>query len=683
MIKHILLAFLSDIKLAKAKDGKVIVSKATYPDLHDQWGQTESTNESAIRYLLQRGWVQEHKHMVQPIGRIDKLFVFASKKVREEDMKTWDKQPYRDADGKTCTHLQFLKKNLASRGIIPVLDESHFYMYPFNEDDDNSLEAVTDMAEKIRAYVESEKENAKLNGTSVKCVLHVDLSGGMRHISMMMLELMRLMEYNRIQIGSVLYSYLYDIPKKLGKVEEVTDVYKMFDLISGAEEFVRFGSVSVMQDYFSHSLDDKSKALKNLLDAMNAFAEAIKLCHRGSFEQAIESLRQAIQEFNRHCENDVAINRNDKLMLPLLGRIEDGYKTLLQLHDQLDAIEWCLERDYIQQALTLYTETIPQYLFDKKIISFTQKGKEEIEILVEGDRRDVTFYALNNYDIFSSEQQDIDRLFRKMIDETNASQDELLLTVLELQKRQKKVKEDREVARKRIEKQGLVPNSDKIKNVYYKQLREAIRILVDKLQPVVKKAAKQTADNSNDNRQWELLLEQCKNDFFTTLEKKKEGIQPSEWFDEDKMELSFRMLIHLIKTPGNTIKTYEHTAWMQQALKGLYKNDKSLEKAKPWTQGKALLKYILNTAPKEELLSIISPVKDLFVLKLYRLFNDNRLELHVDIKKFSAVWNQYGNLKKERNKSNHARADEKYMTSSELKQTMQQGIDELRKLSIK
>ena len=64
MAKNILLLFLSDVKTRTAAD-KVAVSETRYENVAGE--KTQTTNESALRYLLQK-------------CTLDKVFIFASKK---------------------------------------------------------------------------------------------------------------------------------------------------------------------------------------------------------------------------------------------------------------------------------------------------------------------------------------------------------------------------------------------------------------------------------------------------------------------------------------------------------------------------------------------------------------------------------------------------------------------------
>ena len=73
-------------------------------------------------------------------------------------------------------------------------------------------------------------------------------------------------------------------------------LYAFFDLVAGAEEFVRHGEVSVLRDYFRAR--EKSPALERLLAAMNGFAEELTLCHYGELRTAIVELRRRIEAFS-------------------------------------------------------------------------------------------------------------------------------------------------------------------------------------------------------------------------------------------------------------------------------------------------------------------------------------------------------------------------------------------------
>lgn len=364
MAKNILLLFLSDAKTVK-RDDKVIIQSAIFDG-----EEIKITNESAVRHLLKKKI------------SLDKIFILASKKIRS------DIENYSD-DGKPITHLDFFLKRVEN-----ILPDTTCETFPYDENisGDENLKSVADMAGKIQSYA------AQFKGEEI--ILHVDLTGGMRHINMMMLDLTRLLEYSGLTVGSLLYS---NFGKKT--VEELKNIYDLFQLIAGVEEFVNFGSVKALKNYYADK--NLSEPLQKLLAAMENFAEAIKLCHYGQFSDAIINLHDAVRDFEPSSD-DV----QDILMARLIERIREDYHRLIVNRDldDLEVIRWCLEKDYLQQALTLYTERIPEYLGEKRLITQRADESGKLRNALGGDVRSDNFYLLNVYKMDDAEFQSLGKL---------------------------------------------------------------------------------------------------------------------------------------------------------------------------------------------------------------------------------------------------------------------------------
>lgn len=359
MEKNILLIFLSPVK---TKGGEI--SETHYKNLDGE--NTHTTNESAVRYLLKN---------ISADAELSKIFILASKAVRENIENYSEK----------ITHLEYFKRRMKKflPNVESCITEETIYNYNEDNDGEENLKSVAEMARQIQNFT------AKSND---KIILHADLTGGMRHINMMMLDIIRLLEYSGLKIGKIIYSN-YNPQKKFGTVEEVKNIYDLFQLISGVEEFINFGSVKVLKDYYKIHSEKISDALKNLLSAMENFAEAIKLCRYGQFKIAIEKLHDAINDFSAD-EN----NLNDILMARLIERIKNEYKMLIATrgNDDLKIIRWCIEKGYLQQALTLYTERIPEYL-GENFITQTDEESAKLNEKLKGDRRRKYFYLIAEY----------------------------------------------------------------------------------------------------------------------------------------------------------------------------------------------------------------------------------------------------------------------------------------------
>lgn len=359
MDKNILLLFLSDVKTKKV-DGKVVVSETRYENVAGE-EKTQTTNESALRYLLKD-------------FPVEKIFIFASKTVRGVDKN----KTRLSLDGKVWTHEKFSLERF--KKFLP--GDDCYFVFDYNEDssDEENLKSVAEMANVIQSYVGDEQ--------GVR--LHVDLTGGMRHVNMMMLELTRLLEYSGLTVEKILYSNR-DYKTETGRVEEVQNIYDLFQLMAGVEEFVNFGSVNALERYYEGKRANLSVALSQLLVAMRNFADAIKLCHYGQFNAAIKNLHDAVKDFEP--TDDV----EDVLMATFISLIRKDYADLIfpREKDDLRVIRWCLDNDYLQQALILYTERIPEYLGEKGVIVLDAQKAEDLRRRAAKDRLQPFFYLFS------------------------------------------------------------------------------------------------------------------------------------------------------------------------------------------------------------------------------------------------------------------------------------------------
>lgn len=330
-MKNILLMFLSDGARSesayKIGDNKIV--------------ETRHSNESAVYELAQT-------------CKIDMIFAFASKLVMEN----------RVIDGKEQNTLEYFQQRVA--GIVAP-ENIVVCQYDETKNMNTALNEVAAMAEMILA---KRKEYADEEYT-----LHADMTGGLRNASMMMLGVMRLLEYSQIKMGRVLYSN-WVRGRDINNVEDSADVYRFFDLVAGAKEFVNYGSVIELNAYFANETETSAE-LKGLLFAMENFSESIKLCQYGEFKEAIKELGENIKFFLQKpaAQRDV----NDRLFSTMLPVIQKSYEPLLASDNDLEIIDWCVKRGYLQQAMTLYTERVPEFIFAKGLLAVSDRARADIK----------------------------------------------------------------------------------------------------------------------------------------------------------------------------------------------------------------------------------------------------------------------------------------------------------------
>lgn len=394
--KNIMVMVLSDVKTEK--NGEVRTSE--YPQIHRE---VKTTNESAVRLLY-----QDLREKGQEINRI---YAFATQTVQGKLMYMQEKDgqkqllPYQ-YENHDITHLDYTKmcmKDILSEDAWCIIPEPHL-----GEDNVSlAMNRTLSYTLRIAGQIQDDIDAMRRENPDVKIVLHADCTGGPRHAIMMLINIIRLLQYNDVEIGSLFYSNWIS-SKRAGKIEQINDVYRFYNLIAGAEEFVNFGSVKDLQGYFQNR--NISAELDDLLLAMGEFADEVKLCRRWRFVDAIAHLRKAIKTFEGKWENvehrlDTVIESNDDvrlndmLMFQLLPQIHKDYSDLLREHDPLSLIKWCLNQGLLQQALTLYTESIPYYLFHFMAMTENEDRRAFLEKQYKEHGKEYTkgFYFLNRY----------------------------------------------------------------------------------------------------------------------------------------------------------------------------------------------------------------------------------------------------------------------------------------------
>ena len=332
MAKHIMLAFVSPVSDYRLKN------PINYPKIQGAAYSAIQTNESAVVY-------------VERLHPLSKVFLIVSDKAKNELIES-----------EKVTHVEFLKRRLIKE--FPAL-ENKFLEQDYSDASENLEKNILQIAEIANAVTEYAK-----NFPDEKIFVHADMTGGFRHTSMLMLSIIQLLKYRGIEIGEILYS---DPDKKI--VYRVNEIQKVSTLITGADEFVKFGSVEALQEYFKNN---PNKTTTALLNAMKRFSEAIKICHTSAIKDELKNLGKQIKIFRTSENKDV----QSEIFAKIIDTVESEYGNLLEGNtDSIDIIRWCMKKGFWQQAMTLCTEWLPLEIINRKIFEPTnQKVIKDAEI---------------------------------------------------------------------------------------------------------------------------------------------------------------------------------------------------------------------------------------------------------------------------------------------------------------
>lgn len=269
---------------------------------------------------------------------------------------------------------------------------------------ESNVKNIFDMINEVIEYIEEIKKD-----TNKSVHVYVDITGGFRTIPVYLLFVLNVLEKRGIEVDKFLYAQMARDEKgqpKTIKVDDLTQVINTQNFINGIHEFIQFGSAQELKKYFEDALkfcleftyEPKYRdIIQAIVNSVEGFAEAITISNQKEFQAAVEQIKKAWEalddveiedipdpkegeeiELGRYIEN-----RNLRLLKVFSPKIKREYDLVWHPKTRLDYIKWCLDHNFIQQALTLYVEMVPDILFDtdntRGILGFIRKNKRTIQ----------------------------------------------------------------------------------------------------------------------------------------------------------------------------------------------------------------------------------------------------------------------------------------------------------------
>lgn len=196
--------------------------------------------------------------------------------------------------------------------------------------------------------------------------IYLDVTGGFRNANMHLLLLSRVLSYKGIRTAGAVYSNYWT-----STVEDVSHLFRLFDLVDGMQELTSLGSAQTLRRYYEAEPDEQDPDVKELIDCMARLTEDITLCHTAQIGQRMDDFNRAMEKA-RECSD------------PLMHVLLDVFRmTFGEEMTTAGLVRWCANNDMIQQALTVYTEHIPDVIMSGRILrrgpSVENVSKKEYE----------------------------------------------------------------------------------------------------------------------------------------------------------------------------------------------------------------------------------------------------------------------------------------------------------------
>lgn len=340
------------------------------------------TNEAPAKSVIERLYKNNRK-------RLDEIVLICSDTTKDKiaNLKNVDiNSPEFDwmrekvmSSGKTMdqmTHVEYYME------IINQFAEEKDAMYRSTPIKYREIEIpdFTEAQEVAEAAVQA-ADQVMIDGNNVD--LYIDFNGGQRYVAFMILSIANLMKIRRIDVKEIMTMNYDNKVDGVIPIQNMEGVFGCIDLVSGINEYINYGRIKGLKSYFGHCEDEK---IKSILKSMETFAKYLQLCRTEYVFENKEQLKLKLHDYLDYADSNPKKDTYEVLFSYVVRDILDGYRSLFE-GDIAEIIGWCVDRDFIQQALTFYAERVPVYLYDSGIFCPTKaEGKEYKRFLAEGKK---------------------------------------------------------------------------------------------------------------------------------------------------------------------------------------------------------------------------------------------------------------------------------------------------------
>lgn len=308
--------------------------------------------EPVTEMLIEQGNIPDEVLIICTKEVCDKVKNFALED--EEDDKYYKERHFDDV-----TALSFYenrikdyidnKKIESDIKFTKIPQNSNEYINPYLAE--SKRQVVTEIAQKVVALKEKNKEeNFKV---------WIDTQGGFRDISLLTNAVISLLRPSDI-IPEEIYSL--NLKDGVWYISEQKEVYKIFEFVSGMNEFTLYGRADQLVEYYNEIGAKKPE----IIESMKKLAEAIQLCNVDIFDDILNILRQQIQTLSLK-----EVSGYDAMFLFFIEQFKMDYGSLLDVDcTKMNVVKWLWKKKFYQQALTYIESQIPKEWEKRGILNF-------------------------------------------------------------------------------------------------------------------------------------------------------------------------------------------------------------------------------------------------------------------------------------------------------------------------
>ena len=237
---------------------------------------------------------------------------------------------------------------------------------------------------------------------------YIDTTGGFRNASYFLMCVVRILEYTGVSLKKAVYSN-----NEKMRIEDVKNIYDMYDLINAVDSFTKFGNSHGLEQYFAYT---EESAVKEVISAMNDFSDMLSLCRTSGLSGVLEKLNSSLEKLS-NTDTDSA---GTILFKSLIPSIREKFYMKRSGIEYPDIVRWCLDNRLIQQAVTIYVERMPEYFYKKGYFTVRKDTEDKIRKETANSAFDFSYNLFYNSFLAVESNKESDNALRRFLSEVLA-----------------------------------------------------------------------------------------------------------------------------------------------------------------------------------------------------------------------------------------------------------------------
>lgn len=383
-MRNVLLLCMSKIDETKIKENQYIYTLSNGKREDKIWGFT--TNEAPVKYIIK----DINSRKKEESDKLDRIIIICSDEVKNRWIKFGECNNDKEKEKKRDSFKEKMEKLFPGKCEIKLTEyykkivelETKKYNYepeyieiPISDNPEDT-EVAKAVIEAVKNVMEFSDEGIN-KGENQKNDIHlyIDYNGGPRYVAFMQVILAQFLKTRHVELEQIVTMNFDNKEDEKIPIQNLLPIFDSTNLIGKVNEYINYGRIEGLKEYFKNAC---SNEIDKLLEQMEKFSNNLQLCRTGYIMSHAQELSEQLDEFvqgmkkeeqgekKENQEDDKKKNTYEQLFTYVIEDIQKEFQLLLT-GKLPDIIKWCVDKGYIQQALTFCSEQLPQYLWNEGI----------------------------------------------------------------------------------------------------------------------------------------------------------------------------------------------------------------------------------------------------------------------------------------------------------------------------